>query len=197
MDFKNSETRLNLMKAFAGESQARNRYTFSAKKAKELGHDMLEKVFLFTAEQERAHAEVFYNHLKQLSGENLSIEGTYPIDIYDDLNQILKSSSHNEYEEYEHVYPGFAKTARKEGFEKVAIDFEHIAGIEKVHGDRFNNLLTKVNSQGLYKDSSTQNWMCLNCGFIYEGMQVPNMCPVCSYDQGYFIRLSYAPYTSK
>lgn len=197
MDFKNSETRLNLMKAFAGESQARNRYTYMAKKAKEQGHDMLEKVCLFTADQERAHGEVFYNHLKELAGENLSVEGTYPVDVYDDLSKLFEAAAHNEMEEYESVYPEFARVARKEGFEKVAVDFEHIAGIEHVHANRFKNILVKLNSQGLYKDSATQNWMCLNCGFIYEGMQVPNMCPVCSYDQGYFVRLAYAPYTSE
>ena len=81
----------------------------------------------------------------------------------------------------------------KEGFEKVAIDFEHIAGIEHVHANRFKNILVKLNSQGLYKDSATQNWMCLNCGFIYEGMQVPLKCPVCMYPKGYFIHLSKPP----
>ncbi len=195
MDFKNSETRLNLMKAFAGESQARNRYTFAASNAKKQGYYMLEKVFLFTADQERAHGEVFYNHLKELSGLNLTVEGTYPIDIDKDIASLLQSSAHNEYEEYETVYPEFAKIARKEGFEKVAIDFEHIAGIEKVHGDRFKSLLVKMESNALYKETKTENWMCLNCGFIYEGVEVPHMCPVCSYEQGYFIRLGYAPYT--
>lgn len=197
MDFNNSETKKNLMKAFAGESQARNRYTFAAKVAKEAGYDMIEKVFLFTAEQERAHGEVFYNHLKQCSGENICIEGCYPCDLSEDLNELLRMASHNEFEEYEDVYKEFACTARKEGFEKIAVDFEHIAGIEKVHGDRFMRLLTLLESNALYTDVKTKNWMCLNCGFIYEGVNVPKKCPVCLYEQGYYIHLEDAPYTSK
>ncbi len=197
MDFKNSETKMNLMRAFVGESQARNRYTFAAKKAKECGYEMLEKVFLFTADQERAHAEIFYNHLKALSNESICVDGSYPVDIYDDLCQVLKSASHNETQEAEDVYPYFASVARNEGFEKVAVDFEHIAGIEKVHSERFSALLTALESNSLYNDVKTSNWMCLNCGFIYEGVKVPKKCPVCLYDQGYYIRLKDAPFTSE
>lgn len=195
MDFKDSQTKENLMRAFAGESQARNRYTFAADVAKKQGYPMIEKTFKFTADQEKAHAEVFYNHLKELSGQTIFIDGGYPVDVYDDVMTALKSAAHNEYEEYEDVYQNFAEVATQEGFLKVAQDFKNIAEIEKMHGDRFNNLVKGLENNDLYQSLNTVRWMCLNCGFIYEGTSVPEKCPVCNYEKGYFIRLNTAPYT--
>lgn len=195
MEFKDSQTKENLMRAFAGESQARNRYTFAAEVAKKQGYPMIEKTFKFTADQEKAHAEVFYNHLKELSGQTIFIEGGYPVDIYDDVITALKTASHNEYEEYGDVYQNFAEVAHKEGFMKVAQDFKNIAEIEKVHGDRFANLAKGLEENSLYQATNTVRWMCLNCGFIYEGTSVPEKCPVCDHEKGYFVRLNTAPYT--
>lgn len=197
IDFKESQTKENLMRAFAGESQARNRYTFAAGKAVQEKQHMIADVFLFTANQEKEHAEIFYNHLKELSGETIYIDGGYPIDISEDIVTLLKRAKHNEYEEWEDVYKNFSEVAAQEGFLKVAQDFKNIADIEKTHGDRFDQLANMLENNELYVSHMTCQWMCLNCGFIYEGTQVPKRCPVCDHDQGYFIHLELAPYTKK
>ncbi len=195
VDFKTSQTKDNLMRAFAGESQARNRYTFAAGMAVKQKQHMIADVFLFTANQEKEHAEIFYNHLQQLAGETIFIDGGYPIDISEDVISLLKSAHHNEYEEYQDVYQNFSEIAKQEGFLKVAQDFKNIANIEKTHGDRFQEIADLLENNQLYVSNVTCQWMCLNCGFIYEGTAVPERCPVCDHDQGYFIRIELAPYT--
>lgn len=195
VDFKTSQTKDNLMRAFAGESQARNRYTFAAGMAVKQKQHMIADVFLFTANQEKEHAEIFYNHLQQLAGETIFIDGGYPIDISEDVISLLKSAHHNEYEEYQDVYQNFSEIAKQEGFLKVAQDFKNIANIEKTHGDRFQEIAALLENNQLYVSNVTCQWMCLNCGFIYEGTAVPKRCPVCDHDQGYFIRIELAPYT--
>lgn len=194
MDFKKSQTKENLMRAFAGESQARNRYTIAAGEATRQKQHMIADIFHFTANQEKEHAEIFYSHLQELAGENIHIEGGYPVDISTDLISLLKSAHHNEYEEYEDVYQSFVNVATQEGFVKVAQDFKNIAEIEKTHGDRFLEFAKMLENNELYSSMSTCRWVCLNCGFIYEGTQVPERCPVCNHDQGYFIHLNMAPY---
>ncbi len=196
MDFKNSQTRINLMRAFAGESQARNRYTFAAGVALKQKQHMIADVFYHTANQEKEHALIFYNHLKECEGENVKIEAAYPLDNSDDLETLLKRAHHNEYEEYEKEYANFADIATNEGFHKIAQDFTNIARIEKVHGDRFEALRKMIENNQLYTSPTTTRWACLNCGFIYEGTQVPEICPVCSHDQGYFIRECFAPFSA-
>ena len=183
------------MRAFAGESQARNRYTFAGGLAAKKGHHMLADVFYFTANQEKEHAEIFYNHLKELTGETIVIDGGYPVDTYDDVLSLLKSARHNEYEEYEDVYQNFGAIAKEEGFHKIAQDFFNIAEIEKTHGDRFEKMATLLENGQLYASKQPCYWMCLNCGFIFEGTRAPQLCPVCSHDQGYFVRLKDAPFT--
>ena len=195
MDFKNSETKENLMRAFAGESQARNRYTFAAEQAKEQKLHVVEAVFRFTADQEQQHAEVFYDHLKELAGQNIQIEGSYPVDIYDTVLEVLKAAQHNEYEEFDPVYKTFGDKAMEEGFPQVAASFHQIAKIEKVHGDRFGELADLLEQNKLFISDVECKWMCLNCGHIHEGKEAPGKCPVCHHDQGYFIRFELAPYT--
>ena len=171
MDFKQSETKKNLMRAFAGESQARNRYIFAAAQAKEQKMQVVEFVFRFTAKQEEAHAAVFYQH--------------------------LRAAEHNEYEEFDPVYQAFGDKALEEGFPQVAASFHQIAGIEKTHGDRFGQLADLLEENKLFINSVECKWMCLNCGFIFEGKEAPQECPVCQHDRGFFIRLELAPYTAK
>lgn len=195
MDFKNSETKENLMRAFAGESQARNRYTFAASQAKQQKMHVVEAVFSFTANQEKEHAEIFYNHLKELSGENIHIDGSYPVDIYESVLEVLRAAQHNEYEEFDPVYKAFGDKAMEEGFPKVAASFHHIAGIEKIHGDRFGQLADLLEQNKLFINDVECKWMCLNCGFVYKGKEAPQRCPVCDHDKGFFIRLELAPYT--
>ena len=195
IEFKNSETRKNLMRAFAGESQARNRYCIAAGVAKNKNLYVIEAVFKFTAEQEREHAKIFYNHLKELAGEVVEIDGSYPVDISDSVAELLKFAQRNEYEEHDEVYKSFADTAQNEGFSAVAATFRKIAEIEKTHGDRFGKFAELVEKNKLFVSSVDCKWMCLNCGHIHKGEKLPEKCPVCSHDKGYFIRLNMAPYT--
>lgn len=197
INFKTSETKLNLMRAFAGESQARNRYTFAAQQAQEQKLQVVEAVFTFTANQEKEHAQVFYNHLKEMAGETITIDGGYPVDISQSILELLRFAQHNEYEEHDPVYQAFGDKAMEEGFPKIAASFHQIAKIEKVHGDRFGRLADLIEQNKLFISDVECGWMCLNCGHIFTGKEAPQKCPVCEHDRGYFIRLELAPYTEK
>lgn len=197
VNFAESRTKTNLMKAFAGESQARNRYTFAAEKAKMAGYAVLEQVFRFTADQEKEHAEVFYNHLKELNGESLEITGTFPVEVYEDVQELLRAAQHDEYQEHEVVYAEFERVAREEGFEQVAGSFCMIKEIERIHGDRFGQFADMLEENRLYHSQERTHWMCLNCGFVHEGVEVPEKCPTCKHDQGYFVPLELAPFTKE
>ena len=194
IDFKNSEKKENLMRAFAGESQARNRYTFAASQAKKEKLPVIEAVFTFTANQEKEHAEIFYNHLKELAGETITVDGTYPVDIHSSVEKLLLAAQHNEYEEHDDVYKNFGDKAKEEGFPKVAASFHMIAEIEKFHGDRFGKFAEWMEQNKLFVSDVETGWMCLNCGYIYHGTEVPKECPVCHHEKGYFIRLELAPF---
>ena len=189
-----TKTMENLMRAFAGESQARNRYTFAAACAKKKQLYIIEQVFQFTANQEKEHAEVFYNFLKEVAGANINVDGNYPTDLYDDPVKLLKAAQHNEYQEFEHDYQHFADVAKEEGFNQISNTFRMIAAVEKTHGDRFGRYASALENGSLFKGGEGIRWMCLNSGYIHEGPIAPQQCPVCSHDQGYFIRLSEAPF---
>ena len=195
-DFKQSETMKNLMRAFAGESQARNRYTFAAGQAHQQGLYVIEKIFRFTADQEKEHAEVFYNQLKELAGETIEIDGTYPVDLSPNMTELLKMAQHNEYEEHDNVYQAFGEMAKKEGFERIAASFFQIAEIEKIHGDRFGRYGKWLKEGKLFVSDVSVEWMCLNCGYVYKGTSAPAICPVCRHERGYFIRFEFSPYES-
>lgn len=191
---KKSETVKNLMRAFAGESQARNRYTFAASAAKKEGFPVIQAVFDFTAAQEKEHAEIFYKYLKELSGETIHIDGGYPVDVYDKTLDLLKAARHNEYEEHDIVYKEFGDVALNEGFERIGQVFHMIADVEKVHGDRFELFADLLERSKLFVSEIETGWFCLNCGYIYNGNIAPKYCPVCEHGQGYFVRLDLAPY---
>ena len=194
--FQNSETSKNLMRAFAGESQARNRYTFAAGLCKKQQLHVLEAVFQFTAGQEKEHAEIFYNHMKTMAGKSIQVDGSYPVDITNDTVQLLRYAQHNEYEEFDSAYPAFAATAMQEGFPEIASSFQQIAKIEQTHGNRFGVLADLLENGKLFVSDIKISWMCLNCGHIHEGTEAPKVCPVCHHNQGFFIRLEMAPYGS-
>nr|WP_325184839.1 rubrerythrin family protein [uncultured Oscillibacter sp.] len=194
VDFKNSETLKNLMRAFAGESQARNRYTFAAELCRQQKLQVLADVFTFTAGQEKEHAEIFYNHMKELAGQTVHIDGGYPVDLTNDVLQLLRRAQHNELEEYDPVYKDFADTAQKEGFPQVAASFRQIAEIEKSHAGRFGYLADLLDRGQLFSAPGKTTWMCLNCGYLFEGAEAPQLCPVCQHDRGYYVRLDMAPY---
>lgn len=195
VEFKNSETRDNLMRAFAGESQARNRYTFAAAQAAEQKLYVLEQIFTFTANQEKEHAEIFYGLLKEMAGENIHVDGSYPVDFDESMEGLLWMAKHNETEEHDVVYKTFGDKAREEGFEPIARIFYQVAEIEKSHAERFGRYADWMEQGRLFHADAGQRWMCLNCGYIHEGPQAPQVCPVCGHEQGYFVRLEEAPWT--
>ncbi|OUN33900.1 rubrerythrin [Lachnoclostridium sp. An76] len=194
VNFSESRTKENLMRAFAGESQARNRYTIAAERAEEGGMLTIADVFRYTADQERAHAERFYSLLKDLSGETVHIDGSYPIDQQDTLPELLRAAEHNEHEEYADVYQAFGDTAKEEGFLEAASAFYQIAEIEHVHEKRFGALADMLGSNMYYHSEQVSRWMCTNCGYIHEGQAAPKVCPVCRHEQGYFLPYAMACY---
>lgn len=193
VEFENSITKDNLMRAFAGESQARNRYTFAASQAKKNGMHVISAIFAFTASQEKEHAEIFYQHLQEMAGKNIFIDGGYPVDISEDIAELLSMAQHNEYEEHDDVYKNFGEKAREEGFERIAASFFQIANIEKIHGDRFGKYAELIKEGKLFVSDVEEEWMCLNCGFVYKGTSAPYVCPVCHHDRGFFIRFNLMP----
>lgn len=193
VEFENSVTKDNLMRAFAGESQARNRYTFAASQAKKNGMYVISTIFAFTASQEKEHAEIFYKHLQEMAGKNIFVDGGYPVDLSDNIADLLSMAQHNEYEEHDDVYKKFGEKARAEGFDRIAASFENIAKIEKLHGDRFGKYAELIRAGKLFVSDVEEEWMCLNCGFVYKGKSAPTACPVCQHDRGYFIRFNLMP----
>ena len=183
------------MRAFAGESMARNRYTFSAELAQKQNLHIIEAVFTYTANQEKEHAEIFYQHLKELSGKELNVNGDYPIDITNDVIQLLRYAQQHEYAEHTPIYKEFAQKAEEEGFAQVAASFTLISEIEKTHGDRFGMLADLLESGKLFVSDTVCDWVCLNCGHTVNALGAPEVCPVCKHDKGFFIRLELAPYT--
>ncbi len=192
--FARSRTRENLMRAFAGESQARSRYTIAAGIAHKSGLAVIEGIFLFTADQEKAHAKQFYRQLHDLGGQTIRVEGTYPVDIYADLLSHLRAAQHNEYEEWKTDYAAFARTAMEEGFPLVGKLFENIARVEQTHGDRFGRFADLLEREQLFCSEVEVQWTCLNCGYVVTSTAAPANCPVCRHPQGCFVRVELAPW---
>lgn len=196
-NFKESETKTNLMRAFAGESQARNRYTFAAEIAKQQGLYVIECIFKYTANQELAHANIFMKHLSEVTGENIEADGTYPVEVTNSVVELLENAAHNEFEEFDSVYKSFAETAEREGNLAAAASFKDIGKIENTHSERFKLFAELLKTNKLFVSDVECDWVCLNCGNIFKGKKVPEVCPVCHHEKGYFIRLELAPYTAK
>lgn len=184
---KGTKTTENLMKAFAGESQARNRYTFYASVAKKEGYVQISKIFEETAAQEKEHAKRFYKFLKDdLANEAIEITASFPVALHGTTVENLKAAAAGENEEWTDLYPEFAKVAREEGFSAVAAAFDNIAKVEKWHEARYNKLAENIETSLVFKKEEDVMWQCQNCGFIYEGVEAPNVCPACVHPQGYF-----------
>ena len=196
-DFKTSRTKQNLMRAFAGESQARNRYTFAADVAKKEGYPILHDLFIYTANQEKAHAWEFMKKLKEFSGEEIEITATYPAEVETSTLTLLRAAEKHEAAEHDEIYKSFAEIAKEEGFMDIYTLFNNIASIEKTHSERFTRYAEKLANGSLFKDTKKDQWMCTNCGFIYEGESAPAQCPVCSHPQGYFIKFDESPFEGK
>ena len=193
-DFKTSRTKENLMRAFAGESQARNRYTFAADAAKKEGYQILHDLFIYTANQEKAHAWQFMKKLKELSGQEIEITATYPAEVETSTLTLLRAAEKHEAAEHDEIYKSFAEIAKEEGFMDIYTLFNNIASVEKVHSERFNNYATMLENGSLFKATNKLQWMCTNCGYIYEGESAPAKCPVCEYTQDYYIRFNESPF---
>lgn len=194
MDLAHSETKINLMRAFAGESMARNRYTFAAAIAREQKLHVLDEVFTYTANQEKEHAEIFYGFLKEFNGENNSFDGGFPVNTSTDMLSLLRAAEHNEFEEYDDVYREFGQVAKEEGFAAISATFELIAKVEKFHSERFKSFAELLESGKLFSSDKEREWICLNCGHIHSGKSAPDICPVCQHEKGYFIRLEASPF---
>lgn len=194
MDFKSSQTMKNLMKAFAGESAARNRYTFAAGEAKKQKQPLLAHLFEFTANQEKEHAELFYERLSEMTGENIGFDASLPVNVSSDLAELLQYAQHNENEEHDVVYKEFSEVAKEEGYPEISALFANIAKIEKTHAERFGRFYQMLKEGKLHSSDSTENWVCTNCGYVVSSSSAPAKCPVCSHDIGYFIRDNFKPY---
>lgn len=198
MELKDSQTRENLMRAFAGESQARNRYTFAAELAKKNNLYVIKKVFDLAASQEKEHAEVFYGYLKELEGQEITLgEAAYPVNTSEDVGTQLQNAVENETKEADDVYRSFGDIALQEGFNQIAGKFYMIADIEKVHAMRFQKFAELLKEGKLFASDVKTGWMCLHCGYVIESTTAPQNCPVCDSAQGYFVRLSMAPMTTE
>lgn len=184
---KGTKTAENLMKSFAGESQARTRYTYYASVAKKQGYVQIANIFMETAEQEKEHAKRFYKFLKDdFAGEAIEINAGYPVDLYDDTAENLRAAAKGEHEEWSHDYPEFARIAREEGFPAIAVAYERITEVENRHERRYNKLLKNLEEGKVFKKDEPVLWKCNNCGYIFEGEEAPQVCPACLHPQGYF-----------
>jgi len=178
-----SKTEQNLLKAFAGESQARNRYTYFASKAKAEGYEQISALFLETAENEKEHAKRFF---KFLEGGEVEITASYPAGKIGTTAENLKASAEGENCEYTTLYPGFAKVAEEEGYSDVALAFKNISTAEKAHEERYLKLLANIEKTQVFKKDAAVKWKCRNCGWVTESKEPPENCPACLHPKSFF-----------
>ena len=180
---KGTKTEKNLLKAFAGESQARNRYTYFASAARKEGLEQIANIFIETAENEKEHAKVFF---KYLEGGDCEITATYPAGMIKGTGANLEEAAAGENLEWTTLYADFAKAARDEGFGEVADSFEQIAKVEKFHESRYRRLLNNIKNTEVFKKKAPVKWHCINCGYIHEGPEAPQQCPACKHPQAFY-----------
>jgi rubrerythrin len=183
MTLKGTQTEKNLLIAFAGESQARNRYTYFASKAKKEGYVQISDIFTETANQEKEHAKRLF---KFLEGGEVEIAGAFPAGVIGNTSENLKDAAAGEHHEHTEMYPGFAKIAREEGFEAIAAVFDAIAIAEKQHEKRYVDLAVNIDTGKVFKKDETVTWRCRNCGYIHEGEEAVEECPACEHPQAHF-----------
>jgi rubrerythrin len=180
---KGSQTEKNLLAAFAGESQARNRYTYFASVAKKAGYEQIAAIFLETAENEKEHAKRFFRFLE---GGDVEIVAAYPAGIIADTAGNLEAAAHGEQMEWTTIYKDFGKIAEEEGFKEVALQFRMISEVEKGHEARYRKLLANIKGSQVFKKDKVVRWRCRNCGYIHEGKEAPAKCPACEHPQAYY-----------
>ncbi|NMB57273.1 rubrerythrin family protein [Candidatus Beckwithbacteria bacterium] len=184
------QTILNLTKAFIGESQARNRYTYFAKVAQKEGYELVGEVFTLTAEQEKIHAKRLFEHIQELKKKErnlkeIKVEAEAPT-IFGTTEENLKAAMAGEHYEYSKMYPEFADIAQKEGFPIIAARMRAIAVAEKHHEDRYKTLLKRIETKEMFKRKKKTVWICRECGFLHEGLEAPKVCPACSHPQAFY-----------
>lgn len=180
---KGTQTEKNLLTAFSGESQARNRYTYFASAAKKEGYVQISDIFTETANQEKEHAKRLF---KFLEGGELEITAAFPAGVIGTTLENLKAAAEGESYEWNEMYPGFAATAKKEGFDAIAAVFEAIAVAEKQHDKRYKDLAANIEAGKVFKKDAPTTWRCRNCGYLHEGTEAPEMCPACAHEQAHF-----------
>lgn len=180
---KGTHTEKNLLAAFAGESQARNRYTFFASAARKEGLEQVANIFIETAENEKEHAKVFFKHLE---GGDTQITATYPAGIIKDAKSNLEAAAAGENMEWTSLYQDFAKTAKEEGFPEVARSFEQVSKAEKFHEARYRKLIGNLCGGEVFKKKTAVKWHCINCGYVIEGAEAPKECPACAHPQSFY-----------
>ena len=180
---KGTKTEKNLLAAFAGEAQARNRYTYFASAAKKEGYEQISRLFLETAENEKEHAKVFF---KYLEGGEVEITAGYPAGVIGNTRRNLEAAADGEKMEWSTLYADFAKIAKEEGFDEVSRSFEQIAKVEMFHEKRYRKLAKNIDDQEAFKKKATTKWHCINCGYVYEGAEAPKECPACRHPQSYY-----------
>jgi rubrerythrin len=183
MELKGTKTEKNLLTAFAGESQARNRYTYFASQAKKDGFVQIQSIFEETANQEKEHAKRLF---KFLQGGEVEVTAAFPAGVIGTTAENLRAAAGGEHHEWESMYPEFAAIAREEGFPEIAAVFEAIAVAEKQHERRYLALLANVENETVFKKPSPVVWHCRNCGYLHEGPEAPNACPACAHPQAHF-----------
>jgi rubrerythrin len=185
---KGTKTEQNLLKAFAGESQARNRYTYFASVAKKEGYEQISGIFQETADNEKEHAEIFFKHLKHSEGKPVEITSMYPAGMIGTTAQNLLAAAEGEKEEHTVLYPEFAKVALEEGFKDIAESFTEIAEVEEKHEKRYRKLLDNVENKKVFKKPGQPEikWKCRNCGYVHTGENAPDECPACKHPQSYY-----------
>jgi rubrerythrin len=183
VELKGTLTEKNLLKSFAGESQARNRYTFFASVAKKEGYEQIAGIFLEAADNEKEHAEVFFKHLK---GGDLEIIAEYPAGKIGNTENNLLAAAEGEKLEWGSLYPEFRNTAKQEGFKEIAESFEEIAEVEEQHEKRYRKLLKNVKNGTVFKKEKIVKWKCINCGYVHTGKEAPETCPACNHSQSYY-----------
>ena len=184
---KGTKTEKNLLAAFAGESQARNRYTYFASQARKEGYEQIANIFDETALNEKEHAKVFF---KYLEGGDVEIVAAYPAGMIKDTQSNLEAAAAGEKMEWTTIYANFGKVAREEGFEEIAVSFEQISKVEMFHEARYRKLIANMKNGEVFKKKAKVKWHCTNCGYIYEGDEAPRECPSCKHPQAYFELLS-------
>jgi rubrerythrin len=180
---KGSQTEKNLLGSFAGESQARNRYTYFASKAKKEGYVQIAQIFEETANQEKEHAKRFF---KVLEGGEVEIVAAFPAGVIGSTLDNLKAAAAGEHYEHTELYPGFAKIANEEGFPAAAMIWEKVSVAEKQHEKRYLELAGNIEADRVFKREQSATWRCINCGYLHEGVEAPEMCPACAHPQAYF-----------